>query len=42
MRTRLETMEGKFYEPEVLHRLQEEILSILDDFIRICEDYHLE
>lgn len=35
-------MEGKFYEPEVLHRLQEEILSILDDFIRICEDYHLE
>ncbi len=35
-------MEGKFYEPEILHRLQEEILSILDDFIRICEDYHLE
>lgn len=35
-------MEGKFYELEVLHRLQEEILSILDDFIRICEDYHLE
>ena len=35
-------MEGKFYEPEVLHRLQEEILYILDDFIRICEDYHLE
>lgn len=35
-------METKFYEPEVLSRLQKEILSILDDFIRICEDYHLE
>ena len=35
-------MSGKFYEPEVLARLQREILSILDDFIRICEDYHLE
>lgn len=35
-------MDGKFYEPETLKRLQGEILSILDDFIRICEDYHLE
>ena len=35
-------MESKFYEPEVLDRLQKEILTILDDFIRICEDYHLE
>lgn len=35
-------MENKFYEPEVLSRLQKEILSILDDFTRICEDYHLE
>lgn len=35
-------METKFYEPEVLAQLQQEILSILDDFIRICEDYHLE
>ena len=35
-------MDSKFYEPEVLKQLQGEILSILDDFIRICEDYHLE
>lgn len=35
-------MSGKFYEPEVLAGLQQELLSILDDFIRICEDYHLE
>ena len=35
-------MESKFYEPEVLDRLQKEILTILDDFIRLCEDYHLE
>ena len=35
-------MRGKFYEPETLKRLQQEILSILDDFVRICEDYHLE
>ena len=35
-------MGTKFYEPEVLKRLQNECLSILDDFIRICEDYHLE
>ena len=35
-------MESKFYEPEVLDRLQKEVLTILDDFIRICEDYHLE
>lgn len=35
-------MSGKFYEPETLERLQQEILSILDDFVRICEDYHLE
>ena len=35
-------MDSKFYEPEVLKQLQGEILSILDDFIRICEDYLLE
>ena len=35
-------MDSKFYEPEVLKQLQGEILSILDDFSRICEDYHLE
>ena len=35
-------MDSKFYAPEVLKQLQGEILSILDDFIRICEDYHLE
>lgn len=35
-------MSDRFYEPEVLKRLQREILSILDDFIRVCEDYHLE
>lgn len=34
--------QGKFYEPEVLARLQQEILSILDDFLKICEEYHLE
>jgi len=28
-------MDSKFYEPEVLKQLQGEILSILDDFIRI-------
>lgn len=32
----------QFYEPEVLRRLQQEILSILDDFLSICEAYHLE
>lgn len=35
-------MSGKFYEPEALSRLQQEILSILDDFVKVCEDYHLE
>lgn len=35
-------METKFYEPEVLERLQREILSILDDFLAICETHHLE
>lgn len=35
-------MSAKFYEPEVLSRLQQEILSILDDFVKVCEDYHLE
>ncbi|WP_125142056.1 LicD family protein [Clostridium transplantifaecale] len=34
--------QGKFYEPEVLARLQQEILSILDDFLKLCEEYHLE
>lgn len=32
----------KFYEPEILQKLQQEILSILDDFLKICEDNHLE
>lgn len=34
--------QDKFYEPEVLARLQQEILSILDDFLKLCEEYHLE
>ena len=34
--------QGRFYEPEILSRLQQEILSILDDFLLICETYHLE
>lgn len=34
--------EVKFYEPEVLERLQGEILSILDDFLAICREHHLE
>lgn len=35
-------MEAKFYDPETLARLQQEILSILDDFLEICLDYGLE
>lgn len=34
--------DGKFYRPEVLKALQQEILSILDDFLLICEQNHLE
>ena len=34
--------QGRFYEPVILSRLQQEILSILDDFLLICETYHLE
>lgn len=32
----------EFYEPETLKRLQGEILSILDDFMAVCDKYHLE
>ena len=35
-------MSARYYEPEVLKRLQGEMLEMLDDFIRVCEDYHLE
>ena len=35
-------MEPKFYEPDTLRRLQQEILSILDDFLEICETWGLE
>lgn len=35
-------MDSKFYDPETLKTLQEEILSILDDFVSLCNDYHLE
>lgn len=34
--------DGKFYEPQVLLKLQQEILSILDDFLKICNENHLE
>lgn len=34
--------ESKFYEPEVLKRFQGELLSILDDFLNICQEHHLE
>lgn len=34
--------EGKFYEPDVIARLHEEILSILDDFLGICKEHKLE
>lgn len=34
--------QARFYEPEVLARLQQEILSILDDFLKICEEHRLE
>lgn len=33
---------ASFYEPEILTRLQQEILSILDDFLKICEEHQLE
>ena len=33
---------SKFYEPETLKKIQEEILSILDDFLAICREHHLE
>lgn len=33
---------SKFYEPETLQRLQKEILSILDDFLKICNENNLE
>ena len=35
-------MEAKFYDPETLRRLQQEILSILDDFLLICRENGLE
>lgn len=35
-------MTKQFYKPEILARLQQEMLSILDDFVKICEEYHLE
>lgn len=34
--------DSKFYEPEVLLTLQQEILSILDDFLRLCNENNLE
>lgn len=34
-------MQGSFYDPQTLAKLQEEILSILDDFLEICAKYHL-
>lgn len=33
--------EAKFYDPEILKRLQGELLSILDDFLKICEENQL-
>lgn len=33
---------SKFYEPQTLQRLQKEILSILDDFLKICNENNLE
>lgn len=37
-----EQAQGSFYEPETLARLQRELLSILDDFISLCEEHGLE
>lgn len=33
---------GTFYTPEILEKIQGEILSILDDFLAICREHHLE